>query len=475
MRNFYFSNQEILNDLRMKVLIMYGDKTQDKPFEIKDDKHLVLQVADNYENLASKSLQLFKAIHELYPSIIGCFKCDDDIIINMKSLIYFVKTFNINNRLDYAGTACVSKEKENNISHLVGKKIDRAETIKTPMALYCGGPLYYLSRKSIACIHDADPEAYTNIFYEDLMIGYILNQHKIFPVQSFLYDNNIYNFDDFSYHNTLKKKSLFVRIHGGLGNQLFQVCSGYATAHKNNMNFFIVNSSCIKSSFTHVEDNNLLIESVFRHFLTTKHEHINLQSITHYNEPESDCFTYNEKLVFSNDVYLNGYFQNEKYFKDYREPLMQSLKNNEIYKEFVKKINPDFVKNCYFIHVRRGDYLKTNLYTINYKRYYMLALEAILRNDRNPYFFIVSDDIEFCKNISMFEKINKTFIDLPAIETLYLMALCEKGGICANSTFSWWGSYLNPNPKKVVMFPGKWINKPWKNDIYYQGSYKILI
>jgi hypothetical protein len=75
----------------------------------------------------------------------------------------------------------------------------------------------------------------------------------------------------------------------------------------------------------------------------------------------------------------------------------------------------------------------------------------------------------------VFNNINKTFIDLPVLETLYLMSLCEKGGICANSTFSWWGSYMNDNPDKVVVFPGKWIQKPWTNDIYYQKSFVVNI
>jgi len=239
------------------------------------------------------------------------------------------------------------------------------------------------------------------------------------------------------------------------------------------MNCLIVNSSCIKTSFTHVDDNNTLLDTVFAKFTTINLEHINLNSIQRYKEPESDCFTYNDKLTFDTDVYLDGYFQNEKYFKDHRESLTQSLKNNQIYKDFVKKINLNFVKNSYFIHVRRGDYLKTNLYTIDRDRYYKLAIDAILNKDKNAYFFIVSDDVNFCHTYSVFAKINKTIVDLGPIETLYLMSLCEKGGICANSTFSWWGSYLNKNPAKMVIFPGKWINKPWKNDIYYKGSYVI--
>lgn len=471
MHDFYFSNQELLNDLRMKVLIMYGDSGG--PFTLKDDKYLILQVDDDYEHLTLKSLQLFKAIRNLYPSIVGCFKCDDDIMINMNSLIYFVKTFNINNRFDYAGTACFVKESENNNSHILQKKIDHAKNIKTPMTLYCGGPLYYLSNKSIACINDADPDKFANIYYEDLMIGYILNQHKIYPIHSFLYHNSLTCFTDYSYHNTEKKKTLFVRIHGGLGNQLFQVCSGYVTAHKNNMNCLIVNSSCIKTSFTHVDDNNTLLDTVFAKFTKINIEHINLNSIQRYKEPESDCFTYNDKLTFDTDVYLDGYFQNEKYFQEHRESLIQCLKNNQIYKDFVKKINVNFVKNSYFIHVRRGDYLKTNLYTIDCDRYYKLAIDVILKKDKNAFFFIVSDDIDFCQTYSVFANINKSIVELPAIETLYLMSLCEKGGICANSTFSWWGSYLNENPKKTVIFPGKWINTPWKNDIYYKGSYVI--
>ena len=55
------------------------------------------------------------------------------------------------------------------------------------------------------------------------------------------------------------------------------------------------------------------------------------------------------------------------------------------------------------------------------------------------------------------------------------MSFCEKGGICANSSFSWWASYINANSKKVVTFPSKWLNNSWENDIYYENSTVIEI
>ena len=478
MYDFYFSNSETMNDLQMKVLILYGDTTISSDFMLIENKYLVLNVEDSYECLNLKTLKLAKAIYTLYPSIIGCFKCDDDVIINMNSLIYFVKTFNINNKLDYAGHVCVAKESESNNLHLNNKNIFTIANIKTPMSLYCGGPLYYISRKSVECINKVNVDEVKDFFYEDLTVGYILNQHQIYPIQSFLYNDSIYSFNDYSYHNTTKKHTIFIRIHGGLGNQIFQICSGVALSVKYNMNYLIVNSSSVKTSFTHIDDNNILMNTIFKTFNQIDFAHINLNCISHYKEHESNCFTYNESLTFGdNDIYLDGYFQNEKYFQNNKQQLIKSLKENSAYTDFVKSININinFIKNSYFIHVRRGDYLNTNLYTIDYNRYYKSAIDVVLQKDPHAHFFIVSDDIRFCKSYQLFAKIQKTFIELPTLDTLYLMSLCEKGGICANSTFSWWGSYLNENPKKTVIFPGKWINKPWKNDIYYKGSYVLSL
>jgi hypothetical protein len=314
MHSIYFSNTQLLNYFKMKVLIMYGDVTIGHEFLIKDDKYLILKCEDDYENLCSKSLRLFKAIHCLYPNALGCFKCDDDVIINMNSLIYFLNYFKTNNDIDYTGTRLMVKEKKNNIVHLKYKQMGTTKTINTPSAIYCGGPMYYLSKTAISAVSGVKPDDYVSIFYEDLMIGHILNKSKIFPTQTRLYSDYLQEFQSYSFHNTNKRKTLFVRIHGGLGNQMFQVSAGAALAQQHNMNFFIVNSSVLKQTFTHIDDNNYLLNTVFANFNKIDLAHINLSQVINFREKEEECFVYNPQIAFDNDVFINGYFQNEKYF-----------------------------------------------------------------------------------------------------------------------------------------------------------------
>jgi hypothetical protein len=124
--------------------------------------------------------------------------------------------------------------------------------------------------------------------------------------------------------------------------------------------------------------------------------------------------------------------------------------------------------------VRRGDYVNHPLHQIEYDSYFPKAISYILEKDKDAHFYIVSDDIEYCKTYRVFNNINKTFLEsVPELETLYFMSFCWKGGICSNSTFSWWGSYLNQNPDKIVVFPSKWLNNNSPNDIYYENSVVI--
>jgi hypothetical protein len=477
----FLNNQTVLLNLRMKVLIVYGDETIPNNYTILDDKYLVLNVNDNYESLHIKTLHLCKTIYLLYPQIMGCFKCDDDVIININSLTFCISSI-IQHTINYAGHSCIVSAKQNNNHHLMTKCINPTSIINTPAAIYCGGPLYYLSRYSLQIINDVQLEQINHIFYEDLMIGHILNNKSIYPIHLHLYNDNINLFtsNPSSYHNTHKKNTLFLKIQGGLGNQLFQIASGYGIALKNNMNFFIINNSALKHNFTHINDNNYLLNTIFKSFQNIGIDHINLQNIKYVKEYTNMCFTYND-IIVNEDIYLDGYLQNEKYFIDNKDSILSMFKSNNDFDQFVNKTHNNkplnkILKISYFIHVRRGDYLKLeHIYKIDYDKYYTLAIAHILQKDSNAHFFILSDDIAYCKTYNIFKTIQKSFIELPALESIYFMSSCHKGGICCNSSFSWWGSYLNTNPHKIVTFPSKWINNDWNNDIYYKNSTVISI
>jgi hypothetical protein len=119
--------------------------------------------------------------------------------------------------------------------------------------------------------------------------------------------------------------------------------------------------------------------------------------------------------------------------------------------------------NSVSIHIRCGDYLSPKYISIYGGictiEYYKRAISYILQTVDNPVFFIFSDDIEWTKdnitiNNAIFVSNNKginSFLDM------YLMSIC-KHNIIANSSFSWWGAYLNKNKNKKVIMPNRWFN-----------------
>jgi Galactosyltransferase/Glycosyl transferase family 11 len=392
----------------MKMLITYGDMDLIKkdPYLLLNDKYLVLNIDDGYESLDKKSLALFKAVSQLFPEIKGCFKCDDDVLVNIESLYQFIEMIK-HGSIDYSGLTIMKRETEDAIKHLAEKNMTTTKTIKTPNAVYCGGPLYYLSQRSLQVVNDAVYEQVDSIFYEDLMIGYILNQEAIFPVRSNLYTDSISHFNvPCSYHNRHHRNILFVRIRGGIGNQLFQVAAGQAIAQKNNMDCIILNSSnVLKQEFTHTTDNNMFVNTIFKAFPHIRLELIQLIGVTTYKESANNCFVYHDVVLPSTtytDILLDGYFQNEKQFKAIKPQLIKSFKGNEVYKKcltdiFVNKEYASFVQKSYFIHLRRGDYIGHPIHQIDLDSYFVNAIKYIKKKETSPHFFIISDDIEFCK------------------------------------------------------------------------------
>jgi len=182
-----------------------------------------------------------------------------------------------------------------------------------------------------------------------------------------------------------------------------------------------------------------------------------------YNEPN---FHYNNLPYLPNYLY-NGYFQCEKYFIHNREIILELFSPTNDTIEYINKKYFNLLngETC-SIHVRRTDYVDrySEYHPPCTIEYYKAAINEIKDCDK---FLIFSDDINWCKQNFIGNKF--TFIENERdVIDLYLMSKC-KNNIIANSSFSWWGTWLNINENKKIIAPKKWFGpaKPLNtNDIY---------
>jgi hypothetical protein len=169
------------------------------------------------------------------------------------------------------------------------------------------------------------------------------------------------------------------------------------------------------------------------------------------------------KSIFnkSGSMYLEGYWQNERYFKHIRDVILNDFRiKDRISDSAVEHLKNIKVTPSVSLHIRRGDYLSdlkvSKVHGMCDLEYYQKAISYLSSRIQDPVIYVFSDDIEWCKKNLGFLK-NKVFIDntKTAIEDLELMRNCDHN-IIANSTFSWWGAWLNENDDKIVVAPRKW-------------------
>lgn len=446
-----------------KPYIIYGNQELISEYEIINDKYLVLKVGDNYEDLTDKTLCLLKTVLLINPEIRGIFKCDDDIIPNITFLNNALQLL-MKKDIDYMGYCVklnVSKYSKWHYNKCSNNTYNTPVIV--PQCFYATGPLYYLGINSIKILVNTTVEKY---FSEDITIGYNLNKRKIEPLNTLMYNNNLSEIYKYNFQNIDSKvKTLMVRLHGGLGNQLFQAAAGYYLAKKYPFILILVYSPNL-AKHSHGEE---FSKTVFKNFNV-----VITNDVSYYdnciplNEPNNNktCFEYHGDEIISayENHFLTGYFINKEYVQRAGSDFIELLKNPEICGNLLKTY-PN-LENSYFIHIRRGDYVGHKLYVIDYDTYFTKAIEYILKKDKDAHFFVLSDDIAFCKTYKVLNRINKTFIEnMDTLHSIYFMSMCKKGGICSNSTFSGWATTLNDSPDKTVIFPNQWINTPQKVDI----------
>ncbi|RZK18576.1 MAG: alpha-1,2-fucosyltransferase [Flavobacterium sp.] len=162
----------------------------------------------------------------------------------------------------------------------------------------------------------------------------------------------------------------------------------------------------------------------------------------------------------STSVYLDGYFQNPEIFSHVRSALLEKFKFPPLPTSLFSLGENIKRTNSVSIHVRRGDYLhpaNRDYHGVLNVSYYERATKHIAENVANPFYFIFSDDIDWCKE-NLFVGGNCEFVSnktAPSWIDMALMSQC-KHHIIANSSYSWWGAWLSTNNDKLVIAPRSW-------------------
>lgn len=264
-----------------------------------------------------------------------------------------------------------------------------------------------------------------------------------------------------------------VYLEGGLCNRLFQLAFAYSYAKKNNLNFKI------EGWKINTYHSSQIYEWLIQRFMNLPN--YEKKSIIYYQEQyrefyeEYSDYRYPTLNRFVN-VFIRGFFQNEKYFLEYRDDILEILKEPEYITELIHKSKyRPYLDHAYFLHIRLGDYVKNDKHWIDLENYYITTLSQL---DEDAIIVIFSN---FPKDIQIYYKaimplLQKRNIivvtETDEVFNLYLMSRCKKGGICANSSFSWWGSWLNTNEGKKVFMPSRWMNGLPTN---IQPSYATVI
>lgn len=221
-----------------------------------------------------------------------------------------------------------------------------------------------------------------------------------------------------------------VSLMGAMGNQMFQIAAIHALAKRNGFEYGVdLRSYTPLQGFQATK----YAENIFKNVPKIQ----DIEFAHRYNEPQHRF----SQLPNQDNMVVQGYFQSELYFEDCKNEIKNLFDVPPLF-----KYNYDISS----IHVRRGDYLAApHVFPILPLDYYYEAMEVI-KGD----FIVCSDDIDWCRK--NFKGSNIVFSNNNnEIDDLRLMKYC-KNNIIANSSFSWWGAWLNPNPNKIVISPKKW-------------------
>lgn len=269
-----------------------------------------------------------------------------------------------------------------------------------------------------------------------------------------------------------------LKLQGGLGNQMFQYAAGKAMSVFHNVelkldiSWFERNKlRSYKLDIFNIDADIATTNEINRYtgMYKTRIERILWrlkQRINYFPTYSESDFSFDKNCYKSKkNVYIEGYWHSENYFKD----IEKIIRKEFTLKKSLQGRNAEMaavirVCNSVSLHIRRGDYITDPInrkkYSVCSLEYYLSAVMKVKEIVQNPHFFVFSDDIPWAqKNLDLPDPV--IFVDHNKENQDYedhqLMRLCDHH-IIANSSFSWWGAWLGSNFHKIVISPRKWFN-----------------
>jgi glycosyl transferase, family 25 len=246
-----------------------------------------------------------------------------------------------------------------------------------------------------------------------------------------------------------------VSLQGGLGNQLFQIAFLEYLQKHTGIKYY-VNKSDISRQIS-VHSSTSYFDKLLANWKECSSDIPHTLAFREENLLPKDWIDVVNKHHDIN-ILFDGYFQNHNYIT--QEFIDKLSFSNEILNKYPN------IQNTVFLHIRGGDYVTNDIYKkvhhINLAGYYTRAIDSF---PRGTVFSVFTNDINYARTIVNLQNINHSVINENEVDSMHLMSKCN-GGICANSSFSWWGARLNPNRKLIL--PSKWFND---SCLYTNGFY----
>jgi hypothetical protein len=232
-------------------------------------------------------------------------------------------------------------------------------------------------------------------------------------------------------------------FHSGLGNHLFQFAAGFTLAKRSGRPLGINPSLFVKSSHSDVK----YAETIFRDLSWLHVPYTPTNMMYQRGEYDYEGMLADVRAAAPSEVIgLYGYFQREETFRGFRAEIGAALNFGDVAAAVERAgITAADLERGFFIHYRRGDYVGTT-FQVELADYYQEVIRRIKEARPDAKIFVLSDDIEYCKTIPYLSSADAAvqWVEgLDEIASLWLMKKCKLGGAAPNSTFSWWGLYLD--------------------------------